>query len=333
MKTSSIVLQTLSVPCACRCRYCLLSWDGRTVGCDFEKSRAYAAKFHEWIQIERPSLRFHFSFGYSMDHPELLRAVDFMNSIGSVSGRFLQMNGFAFRSDEDSKRLMRSLRSHGVESVNFTFYGLSAEHDRFAGRKGDFPHLLNLASAAIEAGLSVSAGIPVTQENCGQTDELLSVLKSRGVSELRLFVPHEEGRGALLSGVRLTAADYERLSPEAKARFNRSIYRTEAEWLSETELKEDTERMLLISLTPENISRFEEMGFEAVIRYVEELDEAYYRAVPDFRSLLTMYADVSGTRLYGKRDLFQHYLKRFLADYRIEIYDVTDERQCGSRRF
>ena len=47
MKTESVLLQTLCVPCACRCRYCLLSWDGKTVGADWARSRAAAAAFAE----------------------------------------------------------------------------------------------------------------------------------------------------------------------------------------------------------------------------------------------------------------------------------------------
>ena len=99
METKSVMLQTLCVPCACRCRYCLLRWDGKTVGADYDRSQRFAERFYAWIRQERPELAFHFFFGYSMEHPRLLDAVDFMNRIDSRSGKFLQCDGLAFREE------------------------------------------------------------------------------------------------------------------------------------------------------------------------------------------------------------------------------------------
>ncbi len=59
VQTTSIILNTLCVPCACRCRYCMLSGDGRTIGADWECSRRFAAAFSDWIRENRPELRFH----------------------------------------------------------------------------------------------------------------------------------------------------------------------------------------------------------------------------------------------------------------------------------
>ena len=333
VKTTSIMLQTLAVPCACRCRYCLLAWDGKTAGCELERAKVYAKAFHEWLKSNAPEISFNFCFGYSMDHPDLMAAIDFMNSIGSVSGRFLQLNGLKQRSPAEADTLMRELRSHGVESVNFTFYGTQDAHDRFAGRKGDFDINLTLARAAMRAGLKVSSGIALTKTNCAETDELRAVLKDCGIPDIRLFIPHEEGRGITLADVRCTVDDLSLLSPDSLKLLNRNIYRTEAEWLAASDIHSESRRSLLISLTDENIGRFEKLGFEAVIKYVEQLDEAYYKTVPGFFELLARYADASGRKLYGKRDIYQHCQKFYLRENKIDIYDVTDERYCGSRRY
>ena len=333
MKTSGIMLQSLILPCSCRCRYCLLSWDGKTIGCSYERSEKYAKAFHDWIVKSHPEMRFNFSFGYSMEHPDLLRAVDFMNAIGSVSGKFLQMNGLRFRSDTENERLLKDLLAHGASALNFTFYGSEAYHDRFSGRTGDFRHNLSLAQKACAIGFSVTGGIPVTKENYLQVDNLYTLLEKHGISSIRLFIPHEEGRGATLAASRLTLQEYERLGDKAKAHFNRRLYRTEAEWMKAADLTPEENRSLLISLTPENIGYFEKIGFEETIRYVESLDDAYYRAVPMFSELLSRYGDPDSQSLYGKRDLYQHYQKLYLAENHMEVYDVTDERQCGSRRF
>ena len=93
VKTTSIILQTLCVPCGCRCRYCMLSWDGRTIGAGWERSRRYAAAFADWIRENRPELRFHFSFGYSMEHPSLPEALDFLHALGSVGADYLHKAG------------------------------------------------------------------------------------------------------------------------------------------------------------------------------------------------------------------------------------------------
>ena len=176
MKTASVMLQTLCVPCGCHCRYCLLSWDGKTVGADYDRCAAYAAAFHKWIGKERPELSFHFSFGYSMEHPRLFGMLDFLNSIGSVTGRFLQLDGMRLRTEEEYTALTLKLREHGVRSVNLTFYGLPEYHDRFAGRKEDFVHLLALAKAATASGLETSAGFPLTEESAPQAEAVLDIL-------------------------------------------------------------------------------------------------------------------------------------------------------------
>ena len=111
MKTTSIMLQNLCVPCACHCRYCLLSWSGQTVGVDYDRSQRYARRFHDWIGENRPELSFNFSFGYSMDHPKLFEALAFLQSIGSVSGEFLQCDGLRFRHEDEIEALMQGLTS------------------------------------------------------------------------------------------------------------------------------------------------------------------------------------------------------------------------------
>lgn len=327
------MLQNLIVPCSCRCRYCLLAWDGKVIGCNYKRSEIYAKAFHDWLSSRHPEISFNFSFGYSMDHPELIQVIDFLNSIGSISGRFLQMNGLTFKNVEEKDALMRDLLRHGVQSVNFTFYGSENYHDQFAGRTGDFQHNLSMADAANQAGLSVSVGVALTAENYMQMDDLYSKLESRGISNVRLFIPHEERRGISLAGSRCSLKEYNRLSGKVRELLNRKVYRTESEWISATDLQPETKRSLLISLTQQNINWFEQIGFEETIKYMEDLDDEYYRNVPEFSVLLKQYGNPFVQELYGKRDLYQHYQKKYLHENSIDIYDVTDERQCGSRRY
>ena len=93
MQTESVLLQNLFVPCACRCRYCLLSWDGKQVGIPWERSAEFALRFRQWMQQNRPELQFSFTFGYAMEHPELPKALRFLREIGSPQAEFLQCDG------------------------------------------------------------------------------------------------------------------------------------------------------------------------------------------------------------------------------------------------
>lgn len=221
MKTESILVQTLCVSCGCRCRYCLLSWDGTAVGADWEQSTRFAWQFRQWKRETRPELRFAFAFGYVMEHPDLRNALRFLRQIGSPQAEFLQCDGMRMRSRAECQALARLLAEEGVRERNFTFYGLPEYHDRFAGRRGDYAFLLRLMGASDEAGLTVRAGVPLTAESAPQADALLKLLRRQvpGLSFM-LFVPHEEGRGLSLQRIRFSEDDLGQLSPEARTLLN-----------------------------------------------------------------------------------------------------------------
>jgi len=331
MKTVSINVMNLCVPCENHCRYCLLSYDGRVTGADYKRSEVFAQKFYDWLRRNRPELSFLFGFGYSMEHPALLDAIRFCQSIGSATGEFLQLDGMRMRSDNELLALLRSLKQAGVQLLNLTFYGTEAYHDRFAARKGDFDLMLRTLKQANLAGLDVSVDIPLTHENVHQTEDLITQLSSFTISRISCFVPHCEGRGALLELVRFTVQDYEALGAQVKPLFNRSRFRTEGEWLQDIPA-EPERRVLTLTLTNENIDRYERLGFDKIIAELEAMDDAYYRTVPSFTQLLHTYADRSNQKLYSARDLYLRYQRRYIAEHALTLYDVNDERQNFSRR-
>lgn len=332
MKTTSVAVQTLCVPCHNRCRYCLLSWDGKLPGADYHRSARYARQFHQWLRENRPELSFQFYFGFSMEHPRLTDAIAFMNSIGSAGGQFLQLDGLALRNEAETTAFLADVQSHGIRSVNLTFYGLREYHDRFAGRKGDFDYLMTILRTAQDLGLEISTGVPLTRENAPQAAELCSILTGAGAPP-QFFIPHAEGRGAALDSVRLRRRDLVALPAEVTGKLNSRIYRTEAQWLRTDPLPIPEKRMVALSLTPENIAHFESLPFEETIRYLESLDDAYYGALPPIPELLERYGDPDSDALYSFRDLCLHFGRRHLARSQISVYDVTDERNCFSRRY
>ena len=332
MKTVSINVMNLCVPCENRCRYCLLSYDGRTSGVDYKRSEQYARRFYEWLRENRPELSFLFGFGYSMEHPKLLEAIGFCKSIGSATGEFLQFDGMKFRADKELEVLLRQLKEHGIKLIDLTFYGIEEYHDCFAARKGDFQLMMRTLAIANKIKLDVAVSIPITHENADQIDALITELNQYSTQRIVCFVPHGEGRGRFLESVRFSVEDWENLSENVRGRINWNRFKTESEWLRGG-FPATEKRVLTVTMTPENTDFLEGMSFEETIAYLEELDDNYYASIPSVEELALIYGNPRGDRYYSARDLYLSYQLRYIADHSIEIYDMNDERQCFSRRF
>ena len=331
MKTTSLNVLNLCVPCHNRCRYCLLSWSGQCEGIADARGVAYARRLYAWMQRERPDIRFMYSFGYAMEHPDLMGAIDFMQETCSPGGEFLQFDGMNMRTDAELKTLFDALHGKGIKRIDFTFYGTKDYHDRFAGRKGDFDLMLRSVRSALAAGLKVDVGVPVTKENLHQLDELLAQLPEESIY-IFLFSPHSGGRGKVLLDAKITKNDYEQLSEKCKGHFNRSRYKTPMEWLRDG-VPAFTQRMLNVSLLPENIDELERQPFAETIDRLEKMDEAYYGSMPALDELIRLYAFEGDERLYSLKDMGILYRQRYRAEHGISIPDVTDERYSGSIRY
>lgn len=332
MKTEKVMLQDLCVPCANRCRHCLLSWTERTVGVPWEQAADFALRFKAGLQGQRPELEFSFTFGYSMEHPELEKALRFLRETGSPQAEFLQCDGMDMRGEAECAELVRMLEREGVKHLNFTLYGLEEQHDRFAHRAGDYALIFRMLRAAREAGLMTSAGIMLTNENAGEAEELLSLLRAADCGKATLIIPHGEGRGGGLESLRLTGSELMRLPESVRGLINGRVFRTEGEWVSGG-YEEETKRQLIISLRRDNFERYSAMEPEEIVAEAEELDDNYYAAFPGFYELAERYGDPAGDRLFSQRDIFHYYRRLYAADTGLKVYDVTDERQTGSRRY
>lgn len=333
VKTVSIYVSNLCVPCENRCRHCLLSWDGRLRGADYDRSTAYARRFNSWLKENRPELSFVFYYGYSMEHPRLLESIDFLRQIGSPGGELLQFDGMRFRNGKEIRELLASLKGHGIRLIDLTFYGTRGYHDRFAARTGDFDYMMDILRVAGEVGLDVEAGIPLTRENAHQAGELVDLLMGYSLNRLFCFVPHGEGRGVSLEPVRLRQCDYVELPERVRKCFNRQKFRPEGEWIREGSFSRPERRMLNLGLTRENMDYFENLGFAETIAYLEKLDDDYYAAVPGMPELARLYGNPQGDRFYSERDLYLTYQRRYVAENNLELPDMNDERLCFSRQF
>ena len=331
VQTKSINILNLCVPCENHCRYCLLSWNGNCLGIDYERSVKYARRFHEWLKINRPDMNFMYYYGYSMEHPQLLETIKFMQETNSPGGEFLQFDGMKKRTREELVKMLTDLRNAGIKLLDFTFYGLKEYHDKFAGRIGDYDLMMNSLGIALEIGLDVEVGIPVIKENLHQLDELVNIFENKRV-RLFLFTPHSGGRGISLLDVKITVEDYDNLSDRVKKYFNRDKNRTPSEWYNH--IHEDFKnRVLTISLLPSNIDKLENQPFEETIKELEMMDDEFYKVVPSFSELLKKYVDENDTCLYSLKDLNVTYRRRFIDENHLDIVDITDERFSCSIHF
>ena len=333
VETVSINVCNLCVPCENRCRYCLLSWDGKLRGVDYECSAAYARRFYEWLKENRPELSFAFYWGYSMEHPRLPDTIDFLREIGSPGGKFLQFDGMKFRNDRELHALLANLKNRGIELIDLTFYGTESYHDRFAARQGDFDYLMRTLKSANEVDLNFNAGIALNHENAHQAGPLLDQLQRHKLNHVFAFVPHGEGRGETLEPVRFRQSDYDTLPDSVKKVFNRKKFRPEGEWVREGNFSTATKRVLTVGLTPENVDFFENLDFSETITHLEQLDDAYYAVIPSLPQLASMYGDAEEDRFYSERDLFLKFQRRYIREHRLNLPDMNDERGCFSRRF
>ncbi len=333
MQTTSISVSTLCIPCENRCRYCLLSWDGKLLGADYERCRQYAEGFWNWLKEKRPEISFQFYYGYAMEHPQLTDAIDFAKKIGSAGGEFLQLDGLKFRQPDELGQWLQCIQAHGVGTIDLTFYGTGEYHDRFAGRKGDFRYMLEILGQANALGLNVNISIPITGENADQMEQLLDMIDGFTVHNLRIFIPHREGRGASLENIRLTLPELEKLSPRVRSHINGARYKSEGQWIRDGIFATPQKRMLGMSLSPDNIAFFENLPYEDTIAYLEALDDEYYRAMPALEVLAQRYGDPDSQKIFDQRDLYLYYQSKYIREHQLKLYDINDERQCFSRRF
>lgn len=321
MKTATFSMENLCVPCGCRCRHCLLSYDGTVPGAGYTRGKEIARR-----AAAESTVPFSYYIGFCMDTPDLLDYIAFCQEIGSPGGSFLQMNGLRIRTAEETESLVREIREAGIQQIDCTFYGLPPYHDRFAGRPGDFDFLLSILRAAETAGLPVKCSLPITEENAGQMEALLPQLEAYQPQEIRFFLPHSKGRGWYLEEQRLQASTLQKLPPWVQTHMPTVRTQTEAMWIAEGAFPAPTERYLTLSLTKENLQKYENMPSSEMLRELEELDDAFYGAIPPTSELAALYGDPYGEKLYRYRDLVLLWTKRFLRDHMPSHLDFTEER-------
>lgn len=325
MKTVSFGIANYCVPCQAHCRYCLLSSRGCAAGVDFWDGLTFARRVLGEFSEKRPDLSCYYYIGYCMDTPQLMAYIAFCREYHSPGARFLQMNGFAFRSASELQALMCGIRESGVQLIDLTFYGTEEYHDRFAGRTGDFSFLLQMLAAANQAGLPVNISIPLLRENLDQMMDLRRILSAHQAEKFAYFLPHSKGRGKLLQSQRITKREFDLLPEEIRRSFQTVKHQTEAAWIASGDMPEPEKRNLTLVLTPENLPRFGRMSAEEILSEMETLDDSYLMQIPPARELAKRYGDPKNEQIFRLRDLLLKWQQAYIAESGYKVFDMRDE--------
>ena len=114
MKTVSLGIENLSVPCHAHCRYCLLSSCGKATGVDYERGKRFVSRLYDEVREKRPDLHFFHYIGHCIDSEYLADYIGFSQSIHSPSAEFLRLNGLRLRNDTETDRFILELVDRGT---------------------------------------------------------------------------------------------------------------------------------------------------------------------------------------------------------------------------
>ncbi len=330
METASFGIANYCVACNSHCRYCLLSSCGRVTGVDYDDGIIFADRVLDEISEHRPDVSGLFYIGYCMDTPKLPDYLRFCRKHDSPGARFLQMNGFAFRSSVELDTLMAEIKREGVELIDLTFYGTERYHDSFAGRKGDFEFNLRMLAAAEKSKLKVNVSIPLLRDNLDQMIELRQTAEIAGANRYSYFLPHSKGRGKQLENLRITKEEFESLPEEVRCSFQKVKHMTEAEWLSSSEFIMPEKRNLTLVLTPENYMHYAKMSAVTILKELEAMDDEFISKMPSVSELAERYGRTDNQQLYRFRDLLLRWRQEYIAETGYAIYDMHDETHSFS---
>ena len=330
METASVYVANYCQRCGCRCRYCLLDWRGTCPGVPNHDAMDFTRRFAAWFAAQKHAPAFGYYAGYAMDLPELREYLRFLREIRSPQAGFLQLNGMDLRTEEEMRAWLRAARDGGADTLCPTFYGTRDYHDAFCARKGDFDNLMRLSELAAAGGFHLSVTYPILRSNLHMAAEVVARCEEL-TDEIHVLSPHAKGRGRLLNGERITLADLEQLPQTVRRRYSRQA-KAERDWIREG-FPTPARRSLTLVLTRENFPALQAKPFEETLAMLEELDDAYYAAMPSAEELAAEYGDPDGTKLYRGRDLLLEWQQRYREAHAPDLHDMQDERHHFSVRY
>ncbi|MCL2532433.1 MAG: hypothetical protein FWE40_09850 [Oscillospiraceae bacterium] len=325
MINKSLMIINHCVPCGCACRHCFFcSRKTAPHGVPYEIGERLALHFAQH------GMPVSYAISRCADYPELTRNIALNRQLGFAGAAFLQINGIALRDQTALRDYLIQVQQAGVTTIDTTFYGTQAYHDKFAGRKGDFAFLCEIIATGLSLGLTMQPTFLATEENKTQLPELVDMLTRLGCTAMYGFIQDYRGFGETLEDIRLCQASYDELLHNVKQHVSVKHHKAQAQWLADDEFATPTERQLVLALRPDNVDRFEAMSCDEIIEYIENLDDEYHATLPSLPDLAKLYGDDGCQKLYRQRDLQWKWQKAYIKQHGLALHDVTDQRHCGA---
>lgn len=331
MRTKSINVFNQCLPCYNRCKYCLLSYNGKELGISYKRGLEYSKKFMQYLKENHPEIHFMHYLGSAMESEKISEIINDMREVNSPMSEFLQYDGTEFKSDEELLNVLKSIKASGIKLIDLTFYGLREYHDAFSGRPGDFDYMMKIIDFSRVIGLNVEISIAAFKDNLNQFATLVKIFEEKLANEIFIFTPNIGGRGLNFIDKKINLDDYYNMCDSVKKYFNRDTNKTPKEW-KEDNLPEVNSRMLHLSLLPKNIERLEKQTFKDTLLELEKMDEDFYNLIPSFNQMLDRYVDPNDNNLYTKKDLYAQYRRRYIKENGLDVKDI-DERYNYSLRY
>ena len=304
---SGIYIQWFGTPCHCRCRHCLLRSGEKLSKVPFAKVRALAERFVRWRTQAGLEFSVDLVAGYQCDSPEYLECAQFNKQHGQSAWWFMPLNGTRIKDDAELEGFLSALKTQGITSIGLTFYGLGEDHDRWAGRPGDFNYILRLARMSVDHGLDRQETVFLSQTGLGHMPELIGLLDSLSGNVGRSVCPWDfRGFGKRLESERILAKQVDGLPDEVKRHVNLDAYASEAEWIGRIatgSIPVKSRRLYMLSVWEENIRELEATECDRILENMRSKDDSLRQALPSLQELASLYGDKSEDRLYKLRDL------------------------------
>jgi len=297
--------------CPNRCRHCCEE-AGLPFGAlmSFDDLRWVVEEFGRAFQQslgEEPALRPWMDIMEITAHPDFVHLLGYGRSFFTEKWRrestLLSSNGYGLARTADPAAAWRSLQEIGFTGFGTAIYGVGADHDRFARRKGAYDDFATAAQGALACGMQVQVEIHVHRWTLPSFPEIVKQLERLGQGRIRLLagIPafYMNDRLRAFEPLRPTQAEVE-AQEAVRAIAESGVGETEAAW---------TQHLA----EPGSVARLYDGAYQRAGTGPEERDLGWFRITPDFEVIEEFEARPHMTHGNLKRDgmaqVWQHVLE------------------------
>ncbi|MGC4018124.1 MAG: hypothetical protein QM793_02035 [Muricomes sp.] len=149
--------------CHCYCGHCKAVGKGQlsrleqkpAATISFAVCREIMERFRTWRdKNDYQHIRMNFGDSECSDYPEICDKIAYAREIKRRHAGLVMCNGMRIKPEAEQHRWLQDIYDAGARVICNTIYGTEQEHDRYAGRAGDFEHIVLLNNLASKVGLN-----------------------------------------------------------------------------------------------------------------------------------------------------------------------------------